>query len=79
MRFMSNAQCIWRFIAVSFLIGLYLSLNFLDSMHVVFPTDFRFEESIYDRVAGEPFLLIGMLGGALLIDCLIGAVRARTP
>ncbi len=78
MRFMSNAQCIWRFLAVSFLIGMVLTLNFLDSMHVVFPSAFRFEESVYDRVTAEPYLLIGLFGGAVLIDFLIGAVRSRT-
>lgn len=79
MRFMSNAQCAWRLIAACFVIGLALTLQFLDSMHVVFPSAFRFEESIFESVAKEPYLLIGLFLGAVSIDFLIGAMRARTP
>lgn len=68
----SDYQWVWRFIAFAFVFGLALTLQFLDSMHVVFPSVFRLEESMFDRVLQESYLLIGLLVGAILIDLCIG-------
>lgn len=68
----SDYQWVWRFISITFVIGLALTLNFLDSMHVVFPSLFRMEESMYEQILGQFYLLIVLFAGAVLVDYLIG-------
>ncbi len=72
MKSTSEWQWIWRFIAFSFIFGLVLTLNFLDSMHVVFPSVFKFEESVYQRVFEEPYLLVALFVGSVAVDMIIG-------